>query len=98
MTEDPIKVFFSYAHRDEKFKDELVNHLSILQRQGVISSWHDRMILPGSEWDREIDANLSSADIILLMVSSDFLRSFRRYRRMLSQLEVGQIRMKRFTM
>jgi tetratricopeptide (TPR) repeat protein len=75
MTVEPIKVFFSYSHQDEEFKDELVKHLSILQRQGVISGWHDRMIQPGSDWNREIDASLSSADIILLMVSSDFLAS-----------------------
>ncbi|MGG6268502.1 TIR domain-containing protein [Leptolyngbya sp. AN03gr2] len=75
MTEEPIKVFFSYSHRDEELKDELVKHLSILRRQGVITEWHDRMIMPGSEWSREIDASLNSADIILLMVSSDFLAS-----------------------
>jgi tetratricopeptide (TPR) repeat protein len=75
MIAEPIKVFFSYSHRDEEFKDELVKHLSVLQRQGVISGWHDRMIQPGSDWDREIDASLSSADIILLMVSADFLAS-----------------------
>jgi tetratricopeptide (TPR) repeat protein len=75
MTEKPIQVFFSYSHRDEEFKDELVKHLSILQYQGVISGWHDRMIAPGSEWDRAIDAYLSSAEIILLMVSPDFLAS-----------------------
>ena len=75
MTEEPIEVFFSYSHRDEEFKDELVKHLSILQRQGVVSGWHDRMIAPGTEWDREIDHHLSSADIILLMLSSDFLHS-----------------------
>ncbi|MER3434968.1 MAG: hypothetical protein C4288_16505, partial [Leptolyngbya sp. ERB_1_1] len=75
MTEAAIKVFFSYLHRDEEFKDELEKHLSILQHQGVISGWHDRMIMPGSEWDREIDEQLSTADIILLMVSSDFLAS-----------------------
>ncbi len=75
MTEKPIQVFFSYSHKDEKFKDMLVKHLSTLKRQGVISGWHDRMIVPGSEWDREIDASLSSAEIILLMVSPDFLAS-----------------------
>ncbi|MCY7278792.1 MAG: toll/interleukin-1 receptor domain-containing protein [Phormidesmis sp. CAN_BIN44] len=75
MSEEPIKVFFSYSHRDEEFKDELVKHLSVLRRRGVISGWHDRMIAPGSEWDREIDSYLSSADIILLMVSPDFLSS-----------------------
>ena len=75
MSEAAINVFFSYSHQDEEFKDELVKHLSILQRQGVILGWHDRMIAPGSEWDREINAHLSSADIILLMISSDFLAS-----------------------
>lgn len=75
MSDEPIKVFFSYSHRDEEFKDELVNHLSILQRQGVIDGWHDRLISPGSEWDREIDDYLNSADIILLLISADFLAS-----------------------
>ena len=75
MTEEPIKVFFSYSHRDEEFKDELVKHLSILRRQGVISEWHDRMIKPGSDWNQEIDDHLSGADIILLLVSPDFLHS-----------------------
>ncbi len=75
MTDEPIEVFFSYCHADENYKDELVKHLSILQRQGVIAGWHDRLIAPGSEWSREIDRHLASADIILLLVSSDFLFS-----------------------
>ncbi|MGG6267611.1 TIR domain-containing protein [Leptolyngbya sp. AN03gr2] len=75
MTEAAIRVFFSYSHQDEEFKDELVKHLSILQRQGVISGWHDRMLAPGYEWNREIDEQLKKADIVLLMVSSDFLAS-----------------------
>lgn len=78
MTEEPIepiRVFFSYSRSDESFKDELEKRLSILQRQGVISSWNDRLIEPGSEWEREIDAQLSTADIILLLVSPDFLNS-----------------------
>lgn len=75
MTEEPIKVFFSYSHEDEKLKDELIKHLSILQRQGTVSVWNDRLIPPGSEWDQEIDDQLNSADIILLLVSPDFLAS-----------------------
>jgi tetratricopeptide (TPR) repeat protein len=75
MTEEPIKVFFSYSHQDEEFKDELVKHLTILQRQGIVAGWHDRMIQPGSEWDHEIDEALDAAEIILLMVSPDFLAS-----------------------
>jgi internalin A len=68
-------VFFSYSHRDEALRDELEVHLKLLQRQGVISAWHDRKILPGNEWDREIDRRLGAANIILLLVSSDFIAS-----------------------
>ncbi|MCU0552972.1 MAG: toll/interleukin-1 receptor domain-containing protein [Leptolyngbya sp. Prado105] len=49
--------------------------INILQRQRVVSRWHDRLITAGTEWDREIDHRLSAADIILLMLSSDFLHS-----------------------
>ncbi|MGB3494221.1 MAG: toll/interleukin-1 receptor domain-containing protein [Elainellaceae cyanobacterium] len=75
MVSNAITVFFSYSHKDERLRDELANHLRILERKGVIADWHDRQILPGDEWDREINDNLSSAQIILLLVSSDFLAS-----------------------
>ncbi|WP_223280006.1 GUN4 domain-containing protein [Nostoc sp. PA-18-2419] len=75
MSEVSLQLFFSYSHKDEALRDELANHLSTLTRQGVISSWHDRKILPGEEWDRQINDNLNTADIILLLVSSDFIAS-----------------------
>lgn len=68
-------VFFSYSHKDEWLRDELETHLKLLQRRGIISTWHDRKLLPGSEWDHEIDAHLERAKIILLLVSADFLAS-----------------------
>jgi TIR domain/CHAT domain len=71
----PIEVFFSYAHEDEELKNELVKHLSILKRQGVITAWHDREITAGTEWAGEIDRHLNTAHIILLLISSDFLAS-----------------------
>lgn len=70
-----INLFFSYSHKDETIRDELDKHLSILKRQGIINAWHDRRISAGSEVDMEISNNLKSADIILLLVSSDFLAS-----------------------
>lgn len=75
MPEESLKLFLSYSHKDETLKDELANHLSTLRRQGVISSWDDRKILPGEEWDYQINENLNTADIILLLVSSDFIAS-----------------------
>jgi hypothetical protein len=72
---EPIEVFFSYSHRDEKLRDKLALHLSILQRQGVIKAWHDRKISAGTEWAKAIDDKLNSADMILLLISDSFLAS-----------------------
>ena len=71
----PIEVFYSYSHKDEGLRDELETHLSILRRRGVISSWHDRRIFGGVEWGDQISEHLNKADLILLLVSADFLAS-----------------------
>src|ERR1051326_2313187 len=70
-----IEIFFCYAREDEELLKELEKHLQPLKRQGVIDVWHDRQISAGSEWEREIDAHLNSAHIILLLVSPDFMMS-----------------------
>lgn len=70
-----ISVFLSYAHEDELLRNELMKHLSSLERQGLISAWFDRKIAPGTDWARAIDERLDRASIILLLVSSDFLAS-----------------------
>lgn len=69
------KLFFSYSHQDEAVRDELEIHLSLLKRQGVIQTWHDRRIGAGKEFAQEIDKNLDDADVILLLVSPYFLAS-----------------------
>src|SRR5438045_7701840 len=69
----PIEIFFSYAHEDEQLRDELATHLAALA--GVSTSWYDRHISAGARWAEEIDARLAAADIILLLVSADFLAS-----------------------
>lgn len=80
MTKEPqpkkaIKVFYSYSHRDEKLRDLLETHLALLKRRRVISSWHDRRIGAGNDWAGEIDEHMKSADIILLLVSANFIAS-----------------------
>jgi hypothetical protein len=70
-----VRVFYSYAHRDEDCKDRLLTHLKLLERKGIIRGWHDRLITGGKEWKGEIDANLEDADVVLLLVSADFLAS-----------------------
>ena len=68
-----IEVFYCYSHKDERLRDALEAQLSLLRRQGIIASWHDRRIQPGTNWAGMIDAHLDSAGIILLLVSPDFL-------------------------
>ena len=72
---EAVEVFFSYSHKDEELRDELSKHLAMLKRQNVITAWHDRRIGAGKEWENEIDEHLNTADIILLLISSDFLAS-----------------------
>jgi internalin A len=69
------QLFYSYSHRDERLRDELETHLKLLQREGLIEGWHDRQIVPGQEWENEINASLEAADIILLLVSANFIAS-----------------------
>lgn len=65
----------SYSHTAEELRDELEKHLAGLRRQGVITTWHDRRIAPGEELHGQISDQLNEADIILLLVSADFLAS-----------------------
>ncbi|WP_435949747.1 TIR domain-containing protein [Psychrobacter sp. DM8] len=70
-----VKLFISYAHKDENFKENLEEHLSSLKRQGVIEAWNDRDITAGQKWEDEIDNNISNADLILLLISASFNNS-----------------------
>jgi hypothetical protein len=75
LPQNAIEVFFSYAHEDESLRDKLATHLRLLERQGVIRGWHDRRITGGREWAGAIDEHLQTAQVILLLVSADFLAS-----------------------
>ena len=71
----PVTLFYSYAHEDEALRDELQGHLKLLERRGLLAPWHDRQIVPGTNWANAIDANLRSAELVLLLVSKDFIES-----------------------
>jgi hypothetical protein len=71
----PINIFYAYAKEDEKFRIQLVKHLSLLKRQGIISNWYFRMLTGGDEWRGKIDHQINNSPIILLLISSDFISS-----------------------
>ncbi len=74
-TKTGIELFFSYSFRDEPLRDRLAKHLDVLKQGGIIESWSDRQIGAGSEVLQVIDPRLETADIILLLVSADYLAS-----------------------
>ena len=68
-------LFYSYSHVDENLRDQLETHLSTLKRQGIISSWRDRCIAAGTEFEEAIDSRIDTSDVILLLISPDFIAS-----------------------
>lgn len=69
------RIFISYADGDEPHCQELEKHLRLLQRRGLIEVWHHRRIAAGEHVGNAIDAHIETADLVLLLVSSDFIDS-----------------------
>jgi len=70
-----MKLFISYSHEDEEYVEKFKKHIAPLIQKYGIEEWYDRKIIPGKNWEKEIENNLSDADIILLFISSNFLAS-----------------------
>ena len=75
MNISPLNIFYAYAKEDEEFRIQLEKHLSSLKREGIISDWHFRKLTGGDEWRKKIDHHLNNSQIILLLISSDFISS-----------------------
>ncbi len=85
----PKKVFLSYAAKDKEFLNYLLLHLAPIRRANYIDTWSDGEITTGSEWKDEMVEQLHQADIILLVVTANFLASDFHY---LQQLETAMKR------
>jgi len=90
------KLFYCYAHEDKSLQDQLVKQLAPLERLGLIAGWSDRDISAGQQWQNEIDKRLNAADIILLLISPDFIASNYCYsvevKRAMERHEAGEAR------
>jgi hypothetical protein len=75
MSDSVVKIFISYAHEDEGLKDQMDKYLKVLKRSGKIDTWNDRELIPGQEWNANIMDELAKANIILLLISVDFIAS-----------------------
>ena len=70
-----IKVFIAYAREDQKVLEQLRKQLSVLENKKLVKVWYDGMIQIGKDWDKEIKEQLEDAEIVVLLISSDFMAS-----------------------
>lgn len=68
-------LFISYSHADTAALDRLLVHLKPLERSNTIICWSDKRLRVGDKWKDEIESNLSSSVIAILLISADFLAS-----------------------
>jgi internalin A len=71
----PLRVYCSYSRKDKRLLNELLIHLTTLERQGLITIWSDRDLKPAEPWEEQLREELERADIYLLLVSADYLAS-----------------------
>src|SRR6266699_1163705 len=70
-----IRIFCSYSDEDRSLQEGLEKHLSSLVRGGGVVTWNKHKVTAGQERQREIDNQLKRADLILLLISSNFISS-----------------------
>lgn len=70
-----MKLFYSYSHVDEEYRNRLEKYLVTLRDESLINEWHDRRILAGDDWNAEIQENLESSDFVVLIITQDYLAS-----------------------
>jgi len=75
MSTEPIRIFLAYSHKDSWLREELIAHLTSLTVNNLIEVWCDREIPAGDAWEDTIDYKLNEANMILLLVSADFISS-----------------------
>lgn len=70
-----VKIFIAYSRKDSSILEELRTHLKILERTQNLELWFDGLIEAGSEWEKSILDNLHNADIVILLISQNFIAS-----------------------
>ncbi len=75
MSAYSVRLFYSYSHADEGYKKEMEKYLSLFRHEGLLVEWSDRKIIAGQELDEKIKEQLDVADIIVFLVSIDFINS-----------------------
>lgn len=92
----PLNVFISYSHKDEAHVDELKKHLVTLRQRDIVADWYDRELISGDSLDEELRSKLTNSDLVLFIISVDFLASWYCYevelKETLKRVEHGEVR------
>ena len=71
----PLRLFYAYSHKDQKYREDMETALNLLQRRGLLKQWSDRSIVPGTSISKKRDSELKNADIVAFLISPDFIGS-----------------------
>ncbi|HEV2661069.1 MAG TPA: TIR domain-containing protein, partial [Ktedonobacteraceae bacterium] len=69
------RIFLAFTSEDSSFHKDLVTQLASLRQGGIIDNWHEYEIPVAENWQQAQNERLAQADIILLLISSDFIAS-----------------------
>jgi hypothetical protein len=70
-----LELLCCYSDQDQSLYQLLRQHLSPLEREGLISTWSNADITAGAKWQEEVEKHLNTAEIILLLISPGFISS-----------------------
>ena len=70
-----VRLFYSYCHSDASYRQSMETALKLLEQDGLIHSWHDERIVPGQSISEEVRRQMDNADILVFLVSKDFIAS-----------------------
>jgi hypothetical protein len=70
-----VNVLYVYDEEDEQLQKKLSTHLSLLRRQNWIADLVPQKLLAGEKKEEAITSYLNTAEIILLLVSANFIAS-----------------------
>ena len=74
-TMSPVRLFFSYSHKDASYRESMERAISLLIQNGTLQQWSDQQILPGERISPEIARHINDADVVVFLFSPDFIAS-----------------------
>ena len=75
VEQSPIKVYYLTSDLDEELCHKLMQHLKIFERTNRMTGWHPGELLPGDTSTTGRTLHLEEAQLILLLISPDFIAS-----------------------